>query len=114
MVMKRFVRGGADVPERTATQVAEDMRKRAVQVVDVREADEWDAGHIDGARHIPLGALESRLAELDPHQPVVTVGRSGRRSMVAAKTLTGAGFRDVANLEGGLIAWSRSGLPMTR
>ena len=114
MVMMRFVRGGADVPERTATQVAEDMRQRAVQVVDVREADEWREGHIDGAMHIPLGSLAARVAELDRDQPVVTVCRSGKRSMVAAKALTQAGFSDVTNLEGGMIAWSRSELPMTR
>lgn len=114
MVLKRFMRGNADVPERSATEVAEDMRQRAVQVVDVREADEWQEGHIDGAKHIPLGALSTRVAELDRDRPVVTVCRSGNRSMVAAKALSQAGFSDVANLEGGMIAWSRSGLPMTR
>lgn len=114
MVLKRFMRGGADIPERTANQVAEDMRQRAVQVVDVREDDEWREGHIDGATHIPLGSLAARVAELDRDQPVVMVCRSGNRSMVAAKTLTQAGFRDVANLEGGMISWGRSGHPLTR
>jgi len=109
-----MLRGGADVPERTATDVAEDMRLGVVQLVDVREVDEWDAGHIDGARLIPLGALGSRLAELDRDQPVVTACRSGKRSLVAAKALTQAGFRDVANLEGGLIAWQAAGQPVVR
>lgn len=105
---------GAGVPQRTATQVAEAMRQRGVQVVDVREDDEWHTGHIAGAVHIPLGALTARLAELDRDRPVVTVCRSGNRSIAAAKALERAGFGDVASMDGGMIGWTRSGLPVTR
>jgi rhodanese-related sulfurtransferase len=90
------------------------MRQRDVQVVDVREKNEWREGHIEGATHIPLGTLAARIAELDRDTPVITVCRSGHRSNVAAKQLLGAGFSDVANLEGGMIAWARSGLPVKR
>ena len=58
-----------------------------VQVVDVREDDEWAAGHIDGARHIPLGRLTARAGEIDRDRPVVTVCRSGSRSGKAAQYL---------------------------
>lgn len=112
MVPRRFTRAG--VPELSVTRVAEDMRRNAVQVVDVREDDEWREGHIDGAAHIPLGALGSRVAELDRARPVVTVCRSGKRSMVAAQALKRAGFSDIASMDGGMIAWTRAGLAVKR
>jgi rhodanese-related sulfurtransferase len=114
MILRKLLGSGAHVPQRSATEVADVMRQRAVQVVDVREHDEWRAGHIDGATHIPLGALASRVAELDRDKPIVTICRSGHRSMAAAQALKGAGFSDVANMEGGMIAWARSGLPVIR
>lgn len=81
------------------------------QVVDVRYPNEWEAGHIEGAVHIPGDYVFDRVDELDPTRPVVTVCRSGSRSAVAAKELTGEGF-DVRNLEGGLDAWVAQGLPI--
>ena len=114
MVLRRFMRAGADVPELAATRVAADMRHNAIQVVDVREDHEWRAGHIDGAVHIPLGSLGSRAAALDPARPVVTVCRSGQRSLVAAQALKRAGFSDVANMQGGMLGWTRAGLAVKR
>ena len=81
------------------------------QVVDVRYPNEWEAGHIDGAVHIPGDYVFDRVGELDPSRPVVTVCRSGSRSAEAAKDLTSEGF-DVQNLEGGLDAWVAEGLPI--
>src|SRR5688572_8101074 len=81
------------------------------QVVDVRYPNEWEAGHIDGALHIPGDYIFDRVGELDPTRPVVTVCRSGSRSAEAAKELAGEGF-DVQNLEGGIDAWVAEGLPI--
>lgn len=81
------------------------------QIVDVREADEVAAGMIAGARHIPLGELRSRLAELDKSRPVVAVCRSGRRSAAAADQLAAAGFT-AYTMTGGMLDWSANGLPV--
>ena len=80
------------------------------QIVDVRYPNEWDAGHIDGARHIPEDELPDRLGELDRDRPVVTVCRTGARSSEAATLLVGEGF-EASNLEGGMMAWLGGGLP---
>lgn len=83
-------------------------------LVDVREQDEWNAGHAPGARHIPLGQLGARSHELPKDREIITVCRSGNRSARAASLLRGAGFPQVRNLSGGMTAWSREGLPVER
>lgn len=83
-----------------------------VHVLDVREDEEWRAGHIAGSHHIPMGEVAERLDELDADQPIVTVCRSGRRSGEVAEALAGHGY-DATNLDGGLQAWDRAGLPLT-
>ena len=80
------------------------------QVVDVRYPNEWEAGHIEGARHIPEDDLADRLAELDREVPVVAVCRSGARSARAAAFLQEEGF-EAQNLDGGMEAWAAAGLP---
>lgn len=79
------------------------------QVVDVRYPNEWDAGHIDGAVHIPVDYVYERFGELDAGRPVVTVCLSGTRSAEAAKDLAREGF-EVDSLEGGMRAWVGQGL----
>ncbi len=83
-----------------------------VQLVDVRYDNEWEAGHIEGAVHIPEDDLEDRLDELDRSRPVVTVCRAGTRSDEAAEWLRSQGF-DAQSLDGGMLAWKWAGLPMT-
>ena len=85
------------------------QRLDELQLVDVREPDEWDAGHIERARHIPAGALAGQLHELDRFRPVVTVCRSGSRSSDAARSLVAEGFR-AESLDGGMLAWEEAGL----
>ena len=80
-------------------------------LLDVREPHEWQAGHAPRARHIPLGQLPRRAAELPERRAVVTVCRSGARSARAAAMLARNG-RDVSNLAGGMRAWARAGLPV--
>lgn len=77
-------------------------------LLDVREDEEWVAGHIEGSQHIPLGQLASRLDEVPRDRVVVTVCRSGHRSGIAAKGLAARGV-SAENLDGGVIDWVRSG-----
>jgi rhodanese-related sulfurtransferase len=74
------------------------------QFVDVREPDEVAEGTLPGTVNIPLGTLPDRVGELDPARRVVVLCRSGGRSTQAAEFLTGQGFTDVINLEGGMLA----------
>jgi rhodanese-related sulfurtransferase len=80
-------------------------------LVDVREDDEWDAGHAPDAVHIPLGALDPR--QLPSGQTILAVCRSGNRSGNAAVILAAAGMT-VRNLAGGMRAWDAAGLPVIR
>lgn len=75
------------------------------QLVDVREPGEVGAGTLPGAVNIPLGDLSSRLGELDPARRVVVLCRSGNRSATGAQILVAAGFTDVVNLAGGMLAY---------
>ncbi|MDQ3890342.1 MAG: molybdopterin-synthase adenylyltransferase MoeB [Actinomycetota bacterium] len=95
---------------------AEVARRRAddgAVVIDVRERDEWEEGHIPGALHIPRGSLESRVerAVPDRSQPVVLYCASGNRSAFAAKALDELGYENVASLVGGFTDWKRNGFP---
>ena len=85
-----------------------------LQVLDVREADEFHGplGHIQGARLLPLGELKARAGEIDRERPVVTVCRAGARSAQAVVMLQQEGFRDVANLAGGMLRWRAEGGPV--
>ena len=99
------------VPEELQSQLA---RADRPQLVDVREHPEFAAGRIAGARLLPLGELERRVAELDRSRPVVCVCRSGRRSAQAAEKLVALGFSRVHQLDGGLLAWEQAGLPVEK
>jgi rhodanese-related sulfurtransferase len=89
------------------------QRRAEVQIVDVREKSEWDAGRIEGSTHLPLNELMAGgSAGLDTARPVVAVCRTGNRSEVAALMLRARGF-DAYNLEGGTEAWVAAGLPFT-
>ena len=82
-------------------------------ILDVREVSEFDGelGHIDGARLIPLGELAARMGEIEAwkDKPVVVVCAVGARSRDAGMTLAAAGFQQVMNLEGGMVAWNQGG-----
>jgi len=80
-------------------------------LLDVREDDEWQAGHVDGAHHIPLGQLRERLGELPSGQRIVAICRSGSRSAAVVRGLKQLGY-DAENLDGGVTAWTRAGLAL--
>lgn len=77
-----------------------------ITVVDVREPEEWAAGHLPGTRHLPLSALEERVAELDPGVVLYLHCQAGVRSLRAVEWLKAQGFRQVKSVRGGLTAWS--------
>lgn len=79
--------------------------KEDIVVLDVREPEEWEAGHIPGAKHIPLGELTERIKELDPQKEMVVVCRSGNRSAKACDYLSLIG-RKVMNMTGGMSKWT--------
>jgi rhodanese-related sulfurtransferase len=97
---------GERLPDVPAATVPDDA-----WLLDVREDDEWAAGHAPGARHIPLGQLGARATEVPQDELIYVVCRSGHRSGQAAQALAGAGWRAV-NVAGGMQQWAAAGLPM--
>jgi rhodanese-related sulfurtransferase len=83
-------------------------------VLDVREPYEFDEGHVAGTVLVPLATVAARAGEFDKSAPVYVFCRSGNRSLVAAQTLADAGYGDVRNVDGGMIAWASARLPIER
>jgi rhodanese-related sulfurtransferase len=92
-------------------EVAELQRRGAVQLIDVREDYEWDAGRIPGARHVTLAELSAHAGTIARDTPVVFVCRVGGRSTMAAQAFRRAGY-DAYSLDGGMLAWAGRGLPL--
>ena len=88
---------------------AEKLIADGALLIDVREDEEWAAGHAPQARHVALSRLEAEYTSLPSDQPMVAVCRSGARSDRAAVALRNAGY-DVVNLAGGMRAWAAAGL----
>lgn len=83
-------------------------------VVDLREANEWAAGHIAGAVHHPLGTVRQALADLPRDTPLAVHCQSGTRSAIGTSALEAAGFTDVVDLTAGYAGWVAAGRPVTR
>lgn len=81
-------------------------------LLDVREIDEWEAGHAPSAHHIPMMALPGRITEIPTDQDVVVVCRVGSRSAQVVAYLKGHGWDRVSNLDGGMHAWLACGRPL--
>ena len=81
-------------------------------LLDVRETDEYRAGHVPGARHIPLGHLTNRMGELPVDRPIAAHCASGSRSPTAISLLRRAGFTHLANIAGGYAEYGTTGLPV--
>jgi rhodanese-related sulfurtransferase len=92
-------------------QVADALRDGDVQLVDVREDYEWEAGRIAGARHVELAQVAAAADSLDRQRPLVFYCRVGGRSAMAADAFRRAGF-DAHTMSGGLEAWAEQGLPL--
>lgn len=105
------------VPQLGPNQAIQVLNRDSAVLLDVREDKELEqTGRIPHARHIPLSQLNARLAELKSgkDKPVVAYCRSGSRSNKAAAQLRKAGYEQVYNLAGGILAWENANLPLSR
>jgi rhodanese-related sulfurtransferase len=110
----RRVGGGPSVSTAQATQL---MNREDALVVDVRDPGEFGAGHILGAKNVPLSRIDAGGAEIAPKRkdkPVIVYCDTGARSQKAAAALRSQGFAKVVNLSGGLGAWQQAGLPVEK
>ena len=101
----------ADEHELTPAEVTEKLDAGQVQLVDVREPDEWAEYRIPGSVHIPLDSLTSRAAEVETGREVVFICSGGVRSQMAADAFRASGYQTY-NLAGGLKAWFAADLPI--
>jgi rhodanese-related sulfurtransferase len=97
--------------ELTPEQLRDAFAAGEVDLIDVREPYEWDAGRIAGAKHIELERLAGRAEEIPVDRQVVFVCRLGRRSGMAMQAFRASGW-DAYHLKGGLEAWAAAGLPL--
>src|SRR4051794_22006087 len=106
-------KGKGEIDEVDAPHARELIERDSPTLVDVREQDEWDEGHLPGAIHIPRGHLESRIEQAVPDRskPVLLYCAAGNRSAFAAQTLEQLGYERVSSLAGGYTDWKRNGYP---
>jgi rhodanese-related sulfurtransferase len=97
--------------ELSPREVAGLLARGEIELIDVRETYEHEAGHIAGARHLPLGHLAGQAEEIDRNKPVVFLCRLGARSAIATQAFSSAGW-DARNMAGGIVAWHAEGLPL--
>jgi rhodanese-related sulfurtransferase len=107
-----FGAGGPRVSTGEATKL---INREDAQVLDIREAAEFAGGHLIGARNIPVAKFAERAADLEKlkGKPVIVCCETGIRSGRAVRDLKKLGFDRVVNLDGGIAAWRKDGLPLT-
>jgi rhodanese-related sulfurtransferase len=112
-VVRRGAASGASISTLQATLL---INQQNALVLDVREAAEYEKGHMLNARNIALGELQARAAEIEKHKakPVIVVCDSDSRSGRAATALRKQGFEQVFTLSGGIGAWRQAGLPLEK
>jgi rhodanese-related sulfurtransferase len=105
----------ASLPRDVDVQTAAALREQPdVVILDVREQNEWDEGHIPGAVFMPMGEVPSRLSEIPTDKTVIVQCRSGNRSDQVTDYLRNQGFTNVHNMSGGINAWQSAGLPVEK
>ena len=107
-----FNSSAASMPAVSVTEAKRKLDSGEAIVVDVREPNEWRQGHIAGATLMPLSTLSSGFGSLPKDREVLLICQSGNRSGVAQGFLARSGFSSAINVQGGMIAWQRHGLPM--
>nr|WP_117212418.1 rhodanese-like domain-containing protein [Allorhizocola rhizosphaerae] len=100
--------GTVQIPTVTVKDVSIDA-----YLLDVREDDEWAAGHAPGAVHVPMMEIPQRMAEVPQDRDVVVVCRVGGRSGQVVAYLRQQGYDNVSNLDGGMMSWAAAGKPVT-
>jgi rhodanese-related sulfurtransferase len=99
--------GGVHIPTVTVNDVTADA-----YLLDVREPDEWEAGHAPGAAHLPMMEIPARMEEVPQDREVVVVCRVGGRSGQVVAYLRQQGWENVTNLDGGMMGWAAAGRPV--
>lgn len=104
----------AAIPEVSPGQTEDSLARRNALVVDVREDQEWDAGHVPGAAHISKSYIEQRIEDAAParDRPIVLYCAGGVRSLFAAQTMAAMGYTDVTSMVGGFQRWKAEGRPV--
>lgn len=116
MLIWPLLRGNAGCPMVSPLEATMRINRQDALVLDVREAAQYEQGHLPRARNVPTAQLQERLSELARHRnrPVIVACDSGTRSAPAVAILKKAGFTDVLALEGGVAAWRRAELPVEK
>jgi rhodanese-related sulfurtransferase len=105
---------GEPVPTVSAAKLQEELEQgNRPFLLDVRQPEEFTSGHIPGAKLIPLGDLDGRIAEVPTGREVVCICASGHRSVPAVRRLVAAGYK-ASSLENGMMAWQMARLPMKK
>lgn len=105
----------ANLPAEIDVATAAALQKQPdVLLIDVREPDEYNAGHIPGVTLIPMGEVPDRLSEIPQDKTVVVTCRSGNRSGQITDFLREQGYENVHNMQGGIVAWEQAGLPVEK
>ena len=104
------------VPEVSADELSDMLRDGGAQLIDVRTPVEFAAGHVAGARNVPMYTLRQALASLalDPNCPVVAICATAHRSPPAVRLLRAAGYKSAMQLKGGMLSWIAARRPVTR
>jgi hydroxyacylglutathione hydrolase len=102
-------RAAQGVPDVAPAQLEELMRLDAVELIDVRNSSEWNAGHVPGSRNVPLSRLQEQLDRIPQDRPLVVYCETGARAGVAIGVLQASGFGDVRHLTGDFSGWQRGG-----
>jgi hydroxyacylglutathione hydrolase len=98
----------------TPTEIADEILKGQVTVLDIRALSEWNEGHLPGAKHIMLGYLPNRIREIPTGKPVVVHCRTQNRSAIGASVLQAKGIPNVIKMRAGYQGWAAAGLPIER
>ena len=116
MLLWPYLRRSTGGPSVNPTQATQLINREDALVVDVREPGEYGAGHILGARNVPLARIDSGGADVarKKDKPVIVYCDTGNRSAKAAAALRTQGYARVVNLAGGLGAWQQAGLPVEK
>lgn len=101
----------ADLSVQDVSQLLNDG---TIYLIDVREQDEWNAGHVAGAQLLPMSEIGNRLSEIPTDKPVIVMCRSGNRSSSVAQLLRDSGLSNIHNMTGGILAWQNAGLSTTK
>ena len=113
LIQRMTVGAGREVNAQQAVQL---INRRDAVILDVRDAQEYASGHIANARHMPIGEIGKRIAELDKvkQRPVIVACRTGARAGAACALLRKNGFQEVFALKGGILGWQQASLPLEK